>query len=104
MLKKSAAAAGLFKWATSTDQCYDIFKNVEPKRKMLEDLQKKSAQAQADLEATEKALNQLTESLGILNGKMKEKKDELDELERLSLEMTRKLNAASKLITGLGSE
>lgn len=46
----------MFKWATSTDQCYDIFKNVEPKRKMLEDLQKKSAQAQADLAATEKAL------------------------------------------------
>lgn len=35
---------------------------------------------------------------------MKEKKDELDELERLSNEMTRKLNSASKLITGLGSE
>ncbi len=28
----------------------------------------------------------------------------MDELERKSQEMTRKLNAASKLITGLGSE
>jgi dynein heavy chain len=35
---------------------------------------------------------------------MQEKKDELDELERLSNEMTRKLNSASKLITGLGGE
>jgi hypothetical protein len=58
-MKKSSAAGGLFKWATSTDACYDIFKNVEPKRKLLESLQAKSAQAQADLAATEKALNEL---------------------------------------------
>jgi hypothetical protein len=35
---------------------------------------------------------------------MKEKGDELQDLEDKSNEMTRKLNAASKLITGLGSE
>ena len=35
---KSQAAGGLFKWAISTDRCYDIFREVEPKRKMLESL------------------------------------------------------------------
>jgi hypothetical protein len=32
MNTKSKAAGGLFKWATSTDTCFDIFKSVEPKR------------------------------------------------------------------------
>lgn len=35
---KSVAAGGLFRWAMSTDRCYDIFKEVEPKRKLLESL------------------------------------------------------------------
>lgn len=36
MLEKSKAAGGLFVWAASTDSCYDIFKDVEPKRKKAE--------------------------------------------------------------------
>jgi hypothetical protein len=36
MLTKSKAAGGLFVWAASTDSCYDIFKDVEPKRKKAE--------------------------------------------------------------------
>jgi hypothetical protein len=46
----------------------------------------------------------VTEKLTDLNQKRTVKQAELDELERISKEMTRKLNAASKLITGLGSE
>ena len=42
MNTKSKAAGGLFKWVSSTDKCYDIFKNVEPKRKLLENLVSKS--------------------------------------------------------------
>jgi dynein heavy chain len=39
-----------------------------------------------------------------LNKNKKEKQDELDELQRTSAEMTRKLTAASQLINGLGAE
>jgi len=39
-----------------------------------------------------------------LNADKKVKSDELQDLEDQSNMMTRKLNAASKLITGLGSE
>jgi len=46
----------------------------------------------------------LTATLKELNAAMKIKKDELDSLEAKSAEMTRKLNAASQLITGLGGE
>jgi len=42
--------------------------------------------------------------LANLNAQKKEKVDELDELQRTSAEMTRKLTAASQLIGGLGSE
>lgn len=53
---------------------------------------------------TEANLAELNESLAILNAEKKIKADELQSLEDQSNIMTRKLNAASKLITGLGSE
>jgi septal ring factor EnvC (AmiA/AmiB activator) len=60
--------------------------------------------AQKDLAATEAALKELNDNLAILNAEKKIKSDELQELEDQSNMMTRKLNAASKLISGLGSE
>jgi hypothetical protein len=47
-------------------------------------------------------LKEVTEKLADLNAKKSVKQAELDDLEKKSKEMTRKLNAASKLITGLG--
>jgi len=70
---KSVAAGGLFRWAMSTDKCYDIFKEVEPKRKLLEALILGANQSQAELEATEKALAELNASLAILNKDKTEK-------------------------------
>ena len=104
MLEKSKAAGGLFVWATSTDSCYDIFKDVEPKRIMVEALRKKLNQANAELAETEANLAELNASLAVLNAEKKLKGDELASLEEQSNIMTRKLNSASKLITGLGSE
>jgi hypothetical protein len=49
-------------------------------------------------------LKDVTDKLNDLNSKKVIKQAELDDLEAKSKEMTRKLNAASKLITGLGSE
>jgi hypothetical protein len=74
---KSQAAGGLFKWAMSTDRCYDIFREVEPKRKMLESLVLQNNQAMAELEATEKALAELNASLAILNADKTEKMNNL---------------------------
>jgi len=104
METKSKAAAGLYKWATSTDACFDIFQNVEPKRKKAEQMAEQLDRAQKDLAATEAALKELNDNLAILNAEKKIKSDELQELEDQSNMMTRKLNAASKLISGLGSE
>ena len=91
-------------WVISTIKCYDIYKDVEPKRRKAEEMKKQKAQAEKDLAETEAKLKDVTEKLNELNSKKKIKQDELDELEAKSMEMQRKLNAASKLITGLGSE
>ena len=104
MDSKSKAAGGLFKWATSTDSCFDIFQNVEPKRKKAEAMTIQLENANRDLAITEANLKELNDSLAVLNAEAKIKSDELAELEEQSATMTRKLNAASKLITGLGSE
>lgn len=101
---KSKAAGGLFKWATSTDSCFDIFQQVEPKRKKAEKMAQDLENANRDLAETEAALKELNDNLAVLNADKKIKSDELQELEDQSNMMTRKLNAASKLITGLGSE
>lgn len=67
-------------------------------------MKRQKAAAEKDLAETEAKLKEVTEKLTELNQKKSIKQAELDELERISKEMTRKLNAASKLITGLGSE
>lgn len=34
--KKSGPTMGLFKWCLATEECYEIFRDVEPKRKKAE--------------------------------------------------------------------
>lgn len=98
------AAGGLFKWCDSTLKCYDIYKDVEPKRKKAEAMKKQKEQGERELKATEESLATLNKNLALLNANKKEKQDKLDDLQRTSKEMTRKLNAASQLITGLAGE
>lgn len=67
-------------------------------------MKKAKADAEKDLSETEARLKEVSEKLADLESKKAIKQAELDDLEKKSKEMTRKLNAASKLITGLGSE
>lgn len=60
--------------------------------------------ANRDLAQTEANLKELNDSLAVLNADKKIKADELQELEDMANLMTKKLNAATKLITGLGGE
>jgi predicted nuclease with TOPRIM domain len=57
-----------------------------------------------ELAETIAKVEELNKNVAELNAAMKEKKDELDALEAESQLMTRKLNAASQLITGLSGE
>lgn len=101
---KSLAAGGLYKWCDSTLSCYDIYKDVEPKRKKAEQMKQQKEKGERELAETEASLAALNKALGELNANKAAKQAELDELQRKSAEMTRKLNAASQLITGLSSE
>ena len=67
-------------------------------------MKKAKEKGEKELAETKANLAILNEMLAKLNAELKIKKDEMNELERQSKEMTRKLNAASQLITGLGSE
>ncbi len=101
---KNLATGALFRWCSATLKAYDIFRSVEPLRKEAERMRTQKEQGEKELAETEAALAELNKSLAELNKAKKLKQDELDDLERTSREMTRKLNAASQLITGLGSE
>jgi hypothetical protein len=37
---KNKATGGLYKWCSSTIECYDIYKDVEPKKKRAEQMRK----------------------------------------------------------------
>jgi len=92
---KSQAAGGLFKWCTSTLTCYDIYKDVEPKRKKAEAMVAAKEKGEKELAETIANLEKLNKQLAELNANKKLKQDELDELERQSALMTKKLNLAS---------
>jgi septal ring factor EnvC (AmiA/AmiB activator) len=84
---KNKATGGLFQWVIATIECYDIYKDVEPKRKKAEEMKKQKAQAEKDLAETEAKLKDVTEKLNELNEKNAIKQAELNELETKSREM-----------------
>jgi len=101
---KSVPCAGLFNWCLATEECYEIFRDVEPKRKKAEAMRIKSETSAAQLKAIKEQVAALNASLAILNKTKAEKVAILTELEDTAARMARRLNAASKLITGLAGE
>ena len=102
--KKSVAVGALYAWCDATVRCYDINKTVEPKKIKARQMRAAKEKGEKELAATEALVAELTATLAEANAAKKEKEDELNELQRISAEMTRKLNAASQLISGLGGE
>jgi dynein heavy chain len=103
-MSSSKAASGLYAWVDANLRCFDIYRSVEPKRKKAAEMKRKLLEAEAELAATEASLKELNEKLADLNAKRTVKEDELADLTLKSNIMTKRLNAATKLITGLGSE
>ena len=67
-------------------------------------MKRKLEEAEKELAKTEANLKELNEKLAELNEKRRIKEEELADLNEKAAIMTKRLNAASKLITGLGSE
>ena len=98
------ASNGLFTWVNAILNWYDINKTVEPKRKKADEMEKKLRKAEEELAATEANLKELSEKLADLNARRELSEAELAELTEISNKLAKRLNAATKLITGLASE
>jgi dynein heavy chain len=102
--KKSGPCAGLWSWCVATQACYDIFKDVAPKKKKAAEMQVKSDKMNKELADIHASLARLDASLAKLNKEKAEKTAILERLEEQAAVMAKRLHSASKLISGLGGE
>ncbi len=96
--------AGLYKWVDAMINYYGVAKTVEPKRKKVADSERSLRQAQRELTETQQQLAALNAQLGQLRDLFGSKTSEAQELKAKAELMERRLNAAERLISGLGSE
>jgi uncharacterized protein YlxW (UPF0749 family) len=102
--KKSGPCGGLWSWCVATQSCYEIFKDVAPKKKKAAEMQVKSDKMAKELADIQANLARLDASLAKLNKEKAEKTAILEKLEEQAAIMAKRLHSASKLITGLGGE
>ncbi|CDJ35101.1 uncharacterized protein EMH_0023860 [Eimeria mitis] len=104
MAKISKAGNGLLTWVKAMIQYHEVAKGVEPKRRLVAELQQKQDEAEANLTKIREELRLLEEQLATLMTQQKEQTDTLREVEAEAKVMERRLQAACKLIEGLESE
>lgn len=78
----SSDAYGILQWVTNTINLYDVYKTVEPMRKLVADMTSKSEKNQRELIETQELIQQLDKQLRDLNERRVEKQTILDELTR----------------------
>ena len=100
----SKAAAGLFKWVSAMMNYNDVAKTVNPKREKVALAEKSLRNARKELNAKQAQVKSLQEELQSLQKQFEEKTAEQKQLKDKADLMERRLEAASKLIAGLGSE
>jgi dynein heavy chain len=81
-----------------------VAKNVAPLRQKVKDMEKAQQQTERELATLQAQLQNLSTDLGELNVQFEAEKTELDALQQEAALMTKRLNAASKLIDGLTGE
>eukprot|EP00210_Caulerpa_lentillifera_P005286 g5050.t1 len=94
----------LLKWVLAMVNYNNVAKTVEPKRKKVADSERNLRTAQKDLTRTKEEVKKLNTQLSELNFQFQEKTVEQKELQMKADLMARRLEAASKLVTGLSSE
>ena len=83
MKKVSKAGYGLLQWVLAMTKYYDVAKTVEPKKKLVKELQQKKEAAEENLENITNELAQLAKDLGVLQEDEKEQSAKLKELKDL---------------------
>uniref|UniRef100_A0A061RTL5 Dynein heavy chain 1, cytosolic n=1 Tax=Tetraselmis sp. GSL018 TaxID=582737 RepID=A0A061RTL5_9CHLO len=100
----STAGAGLLKWVLAMINYFDVAKTVNPKRAKVAESEKQLRLAQKELAQIKEQVASLSEQLANLNQQFAEKTAEQQELKEKAEVMERRLEAATRLIAGLGSE
>ncbi|CAD7925016.1 unnamed protein product [Amoebophrya sp. A120] len=100
----SKAGYGLLQWTLAMTKYYDVAKTVAPKKALVKELQNQKEEAEANLEAINEELEELSKNLGKLQADEAEQSAKLKELKDEADLMQRRLGAASQLITGLAGE
>ncbi|XP_076452214.1 dynein axonemal heavy chain 10-like [Babylonia areolata] len=100
----SKAGAGLMKFVEAVMGYCAVFKEIKPKREKVANLERTFNMAKRDLERITKEINGLEAQLNELNKKYEEAMAEKQALEEEERVMLRRLVAAEKLMSGLGSE
>jgi dynein heavy chain len=100
----SIAGAGLLRWVIAMMNYYGILKIVAPKRNAVAAAEKMLNTAQNELERIQAEVENLSAQLGHLNKQFETNTAEQIELKTNADLMEKRLDAASRLIAGLGSE
>ncbi|CAM9101409.1 unnamed protein product [Chrysoparadoxa australica] len=104
MKNVSKAGLGLLTWVDAITRYYEVAKNVEPLRLKVKDMEKQQQKATAELAKLMELLAALNGEIQELNAKYKTASEELSDLQLQASLMEKRLDAASKLITGLTGE
>jgi dynein heavy chain len=104
MLEVSVAGAGLFKFVMAVVGYCNVAKQIQPKRQAVAALEKNLQISKYEYDKITRELKRLKEELNELQIKFHQAKAEQQELKHIAEVMERRLQAADKLISGLGSE
>ena len=104
MSKISSAGLGLLKFALAVVGYCNVAKLIQPQRKAVAALEKSQAQAKKELNKIKKEVAELKEDLAKSKVKLQDAKTEQQQLKSQAEIMEKRLQAADKLISGLGSE
>ncbi|ESO91629.1 hypothetical protein LOTGIDRAFT_122204, partial [Lottia gigantea] len=100
----SRAGAGLLKFVEAVMGYCSVAREIKPKREKVAKLERSYHQAKRDLDKITKEISALESELSKLNQKYEEAMSEKKALQEEAEIMERRLRAADKLISGLGSE
>ncbi|KAL3856163.1 hypothetical protein ACJMK2_010948 [Sinanodonta woodiana] len=104
MRSVSRAGAGLLKFVEAVLGYCNVAREIKPKREKVAKLERNYFQAKRDLEKITNEVNALEKELKELGQKYEEAMSERQKLQEEAEIMERRLIAADKLISGLGSE
>nr|AML30863.1 axonemal inner arm dynein heavy chain 7 [Marsilea vestita] len=104
LMNISTAGAGLLRWVTAMMNYYNVFKTVAPKRQAVANAERNLRNAQNELEKIQEEINELSQQLHTLRTQFETNTSEQQSLKKKADLMEKRLNAAERLIEGLGSE